>query len=453
MVPKLRVVFKTITPLIKSCVYYLASVSRRPLFDITTWHENQLLPYKGVIDDSKLCDLLSSMTPSKILNFQTAWIKKFDIKDQLSFDITSISSYSKNISDVMPGYNRDKEKLCQINLLMIVSQSTLLPVWFEQLPGAISDVTVIPDTIKIFKQLNCTGKRMVFDRGFASEENIAVLQKNHFKFTMAIPLNKFKDIREEIKLARDAHEFNRPEMSYDMFDVHNVLTSQCATKKITINGHRVYLHMFYCDYYRNVDEMNLTDKINNVYYMLKNGMKIKSEFDKKIARQCFSVKCTPVRGIKVSSKPDEIEKLKNELAGYFAIISNEFKDPYEALKIYKLRDGVEKRYDDLKNDVDMCRLRVHDSIHMQSHLFLQFLAEIYRCKILNVLHSVSKDTKYKKLQKKTVTDLINNVEPIVQIQINGHRPFYKRPTKTALEILNCFNVKLDPKEWPSLKNI
>ena len=52
----------------------------------------------------------------------------------------------------MYGYNRDREKLPQINLLMIVSQTSKLPLWYEQLPGAISDPTTIKDTVKLLSQ-------------------------------------------------------------------------------------------------------------------------------------------------------------------------------------------------------------------------------------------------------------------------------------------------------------
>lgn len=85
---------------------------------------------------------------------------------------------------------------------MLVSQRSRLPLWFEQLPGAIADITTIKDTIRLLKELDDTPHSIVFDRGFADQDNIACLMDNHIKLTMGIPLWCFQDVRNEIAQAR-----------------------------------------------------------------------------------------------------------------------------------------------------------------------------------------------------------------------------------------------------------
>ena len=46
----------------------------------------------------------------------------------LAYDVTSISSYSKGIESLEWGYNRDKEKLPQLNLGMYYGESSGLPL-------------------------------------------------------------------------------------------------------------------------------------------------------------------------------------------------------------------------------------------------------------------------------------------------------------------------------------
>lgn len=434
---------------ILSLAYYEACVGRHPTYLFPKWSQDQLLPCDEPMSDKAISEVMQEIKSDNLLKFQSAWLNQFEKDDCLCLDLTSISSYSRNISDVSYGYNRDHEKLPQINLLMIVSQSTLLPVWFEQLPGAIGDVSTIDDCVRILEQLKCGTRRFVLDRGFASAENIALLQKKGFKFTMGIPLYRFSGIRDELLKAKDEGAFARPECMFNMHDNDNVLEGFCFSKPFKLNGHRCYLHMYDCPWYRSVDEISVQKDVDRVYQMLLRGEQPKSKSDIEIANLCFTVKKTPVRGLKVTSKPEKIKELKDKLAGGFAILSNMQKDGREALRIYKLRDGIEKRYDDLKNDVDMFRLRVHSAHNMQSRLFVKFVAEVLRCAILNKLQSIEKQSEFFKLSKKSVTDLLWSVESLRQVKIDTHRPFYLRATKEQQLVLRFFGIEMKGDAWRS----
>ena len=62
--------------------------------------------------------------------------------------------------------------------------------------------------------------------------------------------------------------------------------------------------------------------------------------------------------------------------GFQALLSNRVKDPVEALRRYRDKDVVEKSFDDLKNQLDMKRLRMHSSKATDGRLFVQFIALI-----------------------------------------------------------------------------
>ena len=188
-----KVFGKDLSKRILSLVYFIARGGRDPLYTAANWSRDQILPIQKSMTEDDIAQTLSDITASKILTFMISWMKKFPKNERLSLDITSISSYSRQISDVTWGYNRDHEKLPQINLLMIVSQESRSPVWIEQLPGAISDNTTLKDVFKVLKQADDTQRCFVFDRGFASAENIAALLKNKLKFTMEIRSGRSKD--------------------------------------------------------------------------------------------------------------------------------------------------------------------------------------------------------------------------------------------------------------------
>ena len=75
----------------------------------------------------------------------------------------------------------------------------------------------------------------------------------------------------------------------------------------------------------------------------------------------FTVKTTPKRGRKVARKQDAINSYKTDHAGYWVILTNCEKDAALALKAYKERSRVEQSFDNLKNELDMYRLRTHSS--------------------------------------------------------------------------------------------
>ncbi len=88
----------------------------------------------------------------------------------------------------------------------------------------------------------------------------------------------------------------------------------------------------------------------------------------------FTIKETPVRGRKILYNNEAIQKYRNRYAGFYALLANDIKDPVEALIIYRNKDNIEKCFDDLKNQLDMKRLRIHSSPAMDGRLFIQFIA-------------------------------------------------------------------------------
>ena len=441
-----------LTDKLLTLAYYCASQSRNPLYAAAQWSENQLLPIVDPFTEEQISQLLSDVKASEILTFLQSWIKHTPVDHRLSLDITSVSSYSKNNPDVMPGYNRDHEKLPQINLLMMVDQQTKLPIWYEQLPGAVADITTVKDTVHILSQMGVESRKFVYDRGFASKDNIAYLQKNHFKFTMGIPMYRkgFEDVLTMLSKIKANHEFSLPNISTDLFDVAGSYKSQAVTKRVNWNGHRVYLHFFYCADYKTNNEKDLMERVDAVNAMLKAGKKPLTDLDMKIAEKCFTV-TKPNRYIVVECNPAAVDELKSECGGYFVLCSNELKDFREALYVYKLRDGVEKQFDDLKNDEDCSRLRVHSAERMRSRLFIQFLAQILRCRLLHAKQTHIDQWKALKISCKTVSDIMRAMASLRYIRIDSHHPFYKRPTRTQLALLKFFGVPTNSQLWwPSL---
>jgi transposase len=100
-------------------------------------------------------------------------------------------------------------------------------------------------------------------------------------------------------------------------------------------------------------KLNLHRKANGTTYVYKDY----EEF--------CTIKETPKRGRRVIRNAEAITAARRQYVGYFAILTTKFKDPLDCLRVYREKDVIEKTFDDLKNELDMKRLRVHSSKNMK----------------------------------------------------------------------------------------
>lgn len=90
----------------------------------------------------------------------------------------------------------------------------------------------------------------------------------------------------------------------------------------------------------------------------------------------FEVKSTPVRGTKVIAKEEVLADAKRNY-GYFTLLSNELKEAWKALEIYRNKDLVEKAFENLKDRLNLRRMAVSSEQSLDGKLFVQFVALIF----------------------------------------------------------------------------
>ena len=81
--------------------------------------------------------------------------------------------------------------------------------------------------------------------------------------------------------------------------------------------------------------------------------------------------------------------------GFFLIGETDFtKTTAEVLELYRRRDVVEKSFDDLKNELDMKRLRCHNGDTGSGKTFVAFLSLIVRSYMLKQLRPMMRQNDY-----------------------------------------------------------
>ena len=90
----------------------------------------------------------------------------------------------------------------------------------------------------------------------------------------------------------------------------------------------------------------------------------------------FTITSTPKRGRKVTPNEDAMREAARNY-GYFALLSNEVNDPFEALSLYRSKDILEKGFGNLKDRLNFRRIQVSSELSLNGKLFVEFVALIY----------------------------------------------------------------------------
>ena len=426
----LKASFRNMHEEILSIVYFLVEKGL-PLSRIEPWSIGHLHPFQAEISSQKVSKILASMTDKERQIFLTSWLRRMTESDYLCYDITSISSYVQGNEYVRRGYNRDGENLPQINLAVLFGQKKRLPAYYRRLQGNIPDVVTLRNTIKAMDLLGSGKTHFVLDRGFYSKANVDELLKRRYHFTMALPIGR-KWVEQIIDLHYESIESPG---GYVQTDDNEILYSATTLYKWGDDSRRTYVHIYY-------NPARAAEEFNR---LLGHLFECKKELEtvgclsphNEWAARFFILKETPKRGRSVVFNDSEILQYRKRYAGFFCILSTNLKDSLEALRVYRTRDVVENCFDDMKNQLDMKRLRVHNSSSMDSRLFLQFLASIFICAIRNTIQS---DESLKNL---TVRETLETMEPLCLSRFSDrYGKIYTETSPLQRNIMKAFGLQL-----------
>jgi len=149
------------------------------------------------------------------------------------------------------------------------------------------------------------------------------------------------------------------------------------------------------------------------------------------------VRETPKRGRKVEYNQEAIDSYRENTVGWFVMITNDIKDPVRALETYRLKDTAEKAFDDLKNDLDCRRLRIHSAQAMDGRLFIQFVALILSSRIKHVMN----DAQW--FKNHDMQQVIDEMKSLREVALEGSKKkIVTSPTAFQEKIIKLFGLRL-----------
>jgi len=372
-----------------------------------TWSNSHCHPLNRPITSQEVSALLGQITEDRRQHFLSQWLRRLSETELLCYDITSISSYATSNEFVRRGYNRDHENLAQVNLAMLFGQTSGLPAYYRRLPGHISDTKTLHTTMKTLDCLGHAKLSVVLDRGFYSEKNVDELLRKRYRFIIAVPKSRLwvrsiiDQYRDDITSPRRYNQVGENEVLYMVSHIYRW------------NGRRCHVHLYYNATRAADDHDRLVRRLISCKEELETGKHVERHRD--MYERYFVVRTTRSGAAHVEYRDEEIREYRNRYAGFFCILTNAKISPEDLLEIYRRKDVVENCFDDLKNGLDMKRLRSHSSSAMDARLFIQFLA----LALLSRVRTVSQ--KHKSLKYLTAREILETIETIVEISCPERR--------------------------------
>lgn len=364
---------------ILSTAYYLILEDKSSLSRFSKWAAIHKHPYGKDIPSQRSSELFASISEEERYNFFRLQGKRRTSQEYWAYDTTSISSYSKCLKQVRYGVNKEDDHLPQINLALLFGEQSNLPFYYRKLPGNITDVKTVKNLIADIDFLEYKKIKLVMDRGFYSEDNINALYQNHLKFLIATKLS-LKFVKTELNKVRESlRTWTNYSQKYELYACTQKIdwsySQSRPYKGDTLTGERrMYLHLYFNSEKAMEDEKELNTRLCTLQTEIESGRR--SPENEKLYTKYFDIKTTPVRGTKATAKQKAMDEAKLNY-GYFALISNEIKDPIEALEIYRNKDLVEKAFGNLKERLNLRRLSVSSDASLDGKLFVEFIALIF----------------------------------------------------------------------------
>ena len=407
-----------------SLARYLLATNGQPLPGIQTWQYNHPLPYEDGITEDVYHNLFVSIGLDESLqqNFFKHRCELLQAGDALAYDSSTISTYSANQNEARYGFNKAHDGLKTIKLLTLYSIENRQPIAFTKQPGNLPDVTSVTNAIKQLSALGVNTTEIVTDNGYYSEQNFSELLQAGFDF-ITLGKTSVKWIRPEIDKQREALDDFRSLCPYDQathgvsvmlmhgFEkIRKYTNHKNGAEKGTVEtfSKRIYLNIFFNQSRQTADKAAFDADLYELKTLIEKGTPLSelSDAAQTKVKKYFIVKKW---GSKITVVPNnKAISEANKYHGYFVLVSNKEKDPFECLRKYRKRETIESFFEAEKQHADGTRTRVWYTDTLRGRMFIQFVSlcyyEYFSEEIRRLKNSLGNKTGDEAHDKKTVID-------------------------------------------------
>ncbi len=412
-----------VTDKIKTTSMYMC-IEGMAMMYINDFCNNHHLNSSLNLTSPRLSELFSSINHDKRMNFFKKWAKYISEQEYIAYDVTSISSYSKGQVDVERGYNRDKEKLPQINLGMYFGEKSCLPVFYTKYSGSIVDKSHLIYMMEYNKELAIKNVSFVMDKGFYSRNNLQYMVCNNYPLVMCV----------SDKLITSKNLLSKYKDKITMYDNYNKdLDVYCIKDQTVTYGCKVDTYIYYNPQKAILEHKDLYSKVEK-YTSELNQLKTLTKKQVKFYSKFFNIQVNDDDTFTFEVNGEKIDSIK-ELLGFFVLISTVKNiDKFELLEIYRRKDKVEKAFCNLKNYLDFKRLNTHNVKTTEGKIFIGFISLILKSYMENKLK------RYLHEKNTSIKMILKDLSNIRIVKLNGRDILHTPLTSRQKKILSYFGI-------------
>lgn len=335
-------------------------------------------PDNKIYSDSTVSKFISQISVEDSVAFQNEWnaIKKKTERIYISYDSTNKNCQAGEIDLAEFGHAKDDKGLPIINYSIAYDCKNREPLFYEDYPGSIVDVSQLQCMLDKAKAYGYKKAGFILDRGYFSRENIRYMDKCGYDFIIMVKgMRSF--VTEQIKKVRGSFE-NEWNTSIGRYHVNGTTVK---TPVFYSDEKDRCLHIYYSYDKAASEKWILESSIRKMTSYLKKMEGQSVVIDKKYEKyfsleyyhegqddQCF------VCGI---PKNDMISQ-ELQMCGYFCIITSAEMSAKEALELYKSRDTSEKLFRADKGFLGNRSYRVYTGESLEGKMLIAFIALIIR---------------------------------------------------------------------------
>ena len=402
-------------------------------------------PGMSIVSDSTVSRLLVGVSQDQITQFLDAWNEQKDHRQRIyvSYDSTNKNSQAGDIDLVEFGHPKEDRGLPIINVSLAYDKTNRVPLFYEEYPGSINDVSQLAYLIDKIHAFGYRNIGFVLDRGYFSRSNIELIEEKGFHFLMMV-----KGCKSLVSSMIEEH-CGTFETDWDnRISDGGVYGTTVKRALYPTDAKKRYFHLFFSRSKMSAESDEFEKKIDRMAAELQK-LEGYTMDEKSLIGKPYTDYFTPHYKDLDNGKKQFLFAAKNKqaiaralrLCGYFCLISSSAMTAAEAYRLYRGRDVSEKLFRADKSFLGSKSWRVHSNEAVSTKIFLEFVALIIRNRFYNLIKEEVQRLNIRR-NWMTVPAALRELGKLEMTKRNGKRYLTDYAlTRTQKQIFQCFGLK------------
>lgn len=313
---------------------------------VDTWYQGNYVNrlFKDVnLSSQRISELLKKLGDEKLLRefFKNYLKTKEGVLDSIAIDTTALPNQVHMPYTAFGHSDSGIEKA--IRLIYVVDKNNSSPLYFRYMPGNVSDVSCLLNTVQELKSMGVEKAFALLDAGFFSKDNIEILKNNSVDFLTRLPAS-----RTLYKQLTNKHSGSIEDSKY---------------------AFRYGKRMLFVKY----EKADYADNLLHCYVILDPERRTK-EIIKLLDK---SIDLDEVSHTEVNSKMKQ--------KGIFVLVSSSKLKEKEVVSHYYDRQKVEQLFAYSKADLNLTPIRTHSDSTFRGYLLITFISLILYIELKHLL--------------------------------------------------------------------